>query len=646
MSRAPVQRLGSSLVTGLVAVLLFPLTTPAAASSPASPAAAPRGGTVYAAPDGTGEDCSLDAPCGLTAARDQAREKAGEGKGGQDVTVQLAGGRYRMTKPLKLTAADSGRDGHRITWRAAPGAKPVLDGGMPVENWKRTGEQAGKKDIWAASVPDGTSARQLYVNGQRAVRARSAPCDKDTCKVTEDGLTGADAKFADFAHPEDLEAVTSVRWRDFHCGVAKTEKEKGAGKAGAGSNLTLDKPCWDNQALKTQTGWESASPSGDRYHGVDWFENAYELLGTPGQFYLDERKNTVYYVPRAGEDMATADVTLPVAEQLLTVEGTLDKPVTGVSFEGVGFEHTAWNRTSGKDGYVSGQAGHYVDGAPSGMQPGDGEQYPRMRTAVEVRAAEDVTFSDGTWKQLGAGGIDLSGGTSDSTVERSTFTDLSGGAVFVGGTVAHPKDPRSRSRDNVIRRNEITHIGREYRDGVGVFGGYNNGLAVDHNTIAYVPYTAISVGWGWDYVGDDDVQRDVVVSRNRVHDHMRTLHDGAAVYTQGQSPGSTVYANDIDTAKAATGNGIYHDERSRHWTTRNNIVWGITDHDLENTDVKWLSAWASWGGYNTAQGNWTDDPRPGTSGSDTNIFKPNHLGLKKLPAAARRVRAAAGHDMP
>lgn len=624
----------------LVAVLAAAVGATPVAAGAADTSRAPRGsGTdafvVHAAPDGRGAACTAEAPCGLTAARDAAREHTADG----DVTVLLGGGSYRLTGPLKLTARDGGRAGHRVTWRAAPGERPVLDGGVRVTGWERSGKRARGREVWQARVPEKLAARQIYVDGKRAVRARSGRCAKDACKVTADGLTGVDAALPgldDFAHPEDLEAVTHVQWREFRCGVAKAD----------GATVRLDKPCWDNQALKTETGWETAAPVSDRYDGIDWFEGAYELLGTPGQFHLDRRADTLYYVPRAGEDMAHADVRAPVARQLLTVTGTVDQPVRNLTFEGIGFAHTAWNRTDGPDGYVAGQAGHHVQGAPTGMQPGDGEQYARIPSAVQVTAGRNIVFRKGSWRHLGAGGIDLSGGTDDSTVERSTFTDLSGGGVFVGDTVARPKDPRTRSRDNVVRRNEITHVAREYRDNVGIFGGYNDGLAIDHNTVSQLPYTAISVGWGWNHVGEEDVQRDVVVSHNRIHDHMRTLRDGAAIYTQGQSPGSKVYANSIDTAQAATGNGIYHDERSRHWTTTKNVVWHITDHDLEKTDVKWLSAWAPWGGWNIAKDNWTDDPRPGKSGSDKNIFEPNHLGLKTLPAAARRVVRAAGHDAP
>ncbi|MFD0441547.1 hypothetical protein ACFQ10_01065 [Streptomyces indonesiensis] len=46
-----------------------------------------------------------------------------------DVVVELSGGTYRLTQPWKLSSADSGRNGHTVTWRAQPGEAPVVSGG-------------------------------------------------------------------------------------------------------------------------------------------------------------------------------------------------------------------------------------------------------------------------------------------------------------------------------------------------------------------------------------------------------------------------------------------------------------------------------------------------------------------------------------
>jgi hypothetical protein len=42
--------------------------------------------------------------------------------------------------------------------------------------------------------------------------------------------------------------------------------------------------------------------------------NVFAWLTSPGQFYFDKTTGTLYYYPRTGEDMSTADVEAPVAE--------------------------------------------------------------------------------------------------------------------------------------------------------------------------------------------------------------------------------------------------------------------------------------------------------------------------------------------
>ena len=59
-----------------------------------------------------------------------------------------------------------------------------------------------------------------------------------------------------------------------------------------------------------------------KLEGVSWVENAYQLLTKPGQFYLDTAANYLYYMPRPGEDLATAEVELPVLDKLVDLSGT------------------------------------------------------------------------------------------------------------------------------------------------------------------------------------------------------------------------------------------------------------------------------------------------------------------------------------
>jgi hypothetical protein len=88
-----------------------------------------------------------------------------------DVTVELGTGTYRLSRPLTFTAQDAGRNGHTITWEAAPGAHPVLSGAQQVTNWQ---SYDASKNIWVADVGKGTNSRQLYVDGKEAPNAAIA----------------------------------------------------------------------------------------------------------------------------------------------------------------------------------------------------------------------------------------------------------------------------------------------------------------------------------------------------------------------------------------------------------------------------------------------------------------------------------------
>ena len=87
-----------------------------------------------------------------------------------DIVVNLFGGTYRLTEKLELDERDSGRGRNSVIWRAVPGEKPVICGSLKIEGWQRL---SGIKNIYYADVEPGTRSRQLFVNGQRATRART-----------------------------------------------------------------------------------------------------------------------------------------------------------------------------------------------------------------------------------------------------------------------------------------------------------------------------------------------------------------------------------------------------------------------------------------------------------------------------------------
>ncbi|QMV18396.1 hypothetical protein GOB94_06645 [Granulicella sp. 5B5] len=582
-------------------------------------------GQLFVSPNGAGKRCDRKHPCSIEDARDKVRSIKQSLT--QDLIIRLAPGRYRLSHPLALGSADSGSNGHVVLWEGSPDGTSILDGAIPIHGWTLTD---AKKNIWRAPVPKDSTALQIYVNGVRAIPARHSGCiSPGQCRYNENGLTGGGLLLRQLAHPEQVVAAFGVRWRDFRCRV----------QAIRGENIVMTEPCWHNTvADSVKEGWSNASPKGKPFKGVEWFENAYEFLGKPGQFYLDRQANMLYYVPRPAENLNQADVELPITEHLLTLHGTPGSPVHDIQFENLTFAHSAWSY-SDTEGYVPLQAGYLVTGDRQTL-PDNGEGMVRIPAAVETFESRNLSFVSDRFEDLGAAAIAFDRGTHNSTIAHSAFHDLAGGAIFVGDTVAAPANPADRASGNKVIRNTISSIAIDYRDNVAIMGGFNNGLLIESNSISHVPYTGISVGWGWNYEGEGDVQRDVRVRRNNISDFMTVLHDGGAIYTQAQSPGSSVTENYIDYQGHDNGNGIYLDERSRKYDVCGNVVWNLAPKMREG---QWVSAWSSWSGDLNIHDNWSDDSHTALHNpGPTKTFKDNHLVLKELPPEAKAIIAASG----
>ena len=57
--------------------------------------------------------------------------------------VRLANGTYTLSEPFVLGSDDAGEAGQRITYEAAPGAKPVFSWGRTVSGWSLDGPAYG-----------------------------------------------------------------------------------------------------------------------------------------------------------------------------------------------------------------------------------------------------------------------------------------------------------------------------------------------------------------------------------------------------------------------------------------------------------------------------------------------------------------------
>ena len=214
----------------------------------------------------------------------------------------------------------------------------------------------------------------------------------------------------------------------------------------------------------------------------------------------------------------------------------------------------------------------------------------RSPANILCQAAESVTFARCRFTRLGGAGIDLVEGARNNAIRRCEFRDISGSAVQIGDVGRqdhHPDDPRRIVRNNAVTDCVIREVAAEYKGGVGIFAGYTDGTVIAHNAISDLPYTAVSVGWGWGEVdagGGAYVHPAVFdmptpcannrIEGNHVHHVMQELDDGGAIYTLGEMPGTVIRGNYVHDVGAAEGLaiGIYLDEGSGHIEVAGNAV--------------------------------------------------------------------------
>ncbi|HMC39981.1 MAG TPA: right-handed parallel beta-helix repeat-containing protein [Acidimicrobiales bacterium] len=544
------------MAVALAAVVGAVVAAPRSEAKPASAASV----SLVVSPSGTGDDCSNEVPCSLWTGQAEARRLAGR----VPVRVLLSDGTYSLPQPLKLTAADSGSPLDPVSYQAAPGAHPVLSGGIPVAGWTPV---AGSGDLWSAPVPAGTASRLLFVDGQRLPRVSASP--PGAWVQTSTGYFTTDSAAASWRNPADVELVFSEGngfWTVPRCDVASITAVTG------GADVTVRQPCWSNLHIPDQPADVTDPPHANGDNAMGGFEglssanppssieNAFELMSTAGQWYLDQPAHTVYYMAHPGEPVGSESFVMPVAESLVSVAGTPADPVHDITLSGLTFAYTTWGQPSSDEGFAEMQANFTLTGpnasgslAGSTAPPEGTCQYTvpagtcpfaawtQEPAAVTLTGAHSVRIADDVFTHLGAAGLDIVHGSQGDLVQGNVVTDTSGSGIQLGSADdAQPigGDPREIVRGNTIADNWIHDIAAEYQGGVGIWVGYTQGTTISHNQIDDTPYTAISFGWGgWhtDTLHPDNpsISGGNAITDNLIYNYLETIPDGGAIYTNG-----------------------------------------------------------------------------------------------------------------
>ena len=524
--------------------------------------------------DGTCQSPKATLTSALRQAREWRRTEDNRIQGG--ITIYMEGGTYAFYEPVFIRPEDSGTKESPTIIRSVGDEKVILSGGISIKGWKKQGK------VWVADVPvfNGRPLdfRQLWVNGKKAVRARDVEDFEKMnriCSVDEkneilyvpavsirrliDNKGNLKAKYA--------EMVLHQMWCVANLRIRSVEVQ------GDSAAIRFHQP---ESRIQFEHLWPRPMVTTDGHNSAFYLTNARELQDVPGEWYHDMDARKVYYYPREGEKMQEAEVIVPAVETLVRVEGTLDRPVCHIRFEKITFSYTTWMRPSEK-GHVPLQAGMYLtDGyrIDPKMQrnylnhPLDNQGWlGRPAAAVRVVAAKQIDFERCRFEHLGSTGLDYEEAVQGGVVRGCLFHDIAGNGLLVGSfsPAAHethlPYDPADRREvctQQQINNCYFTEIGNEDWGCLAIAAGYVGDVNIEHNEISEVPYSGISLGWGWTQTVN--CMRNNRVHANLIHHYAKHMYDVAGIYTLGSQPKSYVTENCVHSIYKP---GYVHDPN--HW---------------------------------------------------------------------------------
>ncbi|WNH11445.1 L-rhamnose mutarotase [Thalassobellus suaedae] len=520
------------------------------------------------------------------------------------IRIILMDGTYFLNEPVFIRSEDSGTEESPTIIEAQYGAKPILSGGLEINGWKKSevsinGLKPG--EVWVADAPkkagDLINYRQLWVNGKKAVRAKSTSGTKMERILSWDKASETcwiPYKDKSIKFEPGVEMFIIQWWAIANLRVKDIEVHQDSAK------VYFEQP---ESRIQSEHPWPAPWISKNNGNSAFYLNNGMSMLNEPGEWYLDKQNAKIYYYPREGETIDAVKVTVPVLENLVEVKGTVDFPVHHISFKGISFEYSNWLRPS-QQGHVPLQAGMYLLDAYKLETPGTPNQTTlenqawvgRPRAAVEVNYANNLQFEACAFKHLSSTGLDLNKGTNHNTVKGNLFKDIGGSAINVGvfseeGFEAHlpynPKDERVVCSDEVITDNLITNVTNEDWGTIGIAAGFVKNITIAHNEISDISYSGISLGWGWN--ATESVMRNNKIIANKIHHYAKHLHDVSGVYTLSAQPDSRIEENYIDKVYHSPYAHdpflwlyLYTDEGSSYFTIKNN--WIPTEKILKNNN--------------------------------------------------------------
>ena len=579
---------------------------------------------IQVSPEGNDANDGIDSPVAtIQRALELAREQITSG----NVTIDIADGTYTVTEPIAITEEmTDGVNGHTLTLLGHGGA--VISGGVTVSGWEAAGE-----NLWKAALPELEAANGFYVDGENMTLARMKVLASYADADGKAGISMDDGKsYANFSDYNSFAQITGM------CFTTREEYELDPEALAAEvSHIRL---YYDQTFMRTVMDLAGAAQNDGSYtftvsestlkllngakmadydSGANkWYlVNSYLFLDQEGEYYFDKESRTLYYYSE--ESPEGKSCVIPVAEGLLTVQGTEEKLAGNVTVQNLTFAHGTTSVLA-EHPWKEIQSDAYVIEDSQGENAEKGYVRIPLPAQLTIDLASNVTVKNCEFRNFETTAVGIRSYVYNTTVTDNRIENVSGSGIAVGtfnlntgygiedkGT--HPEDLAkvySVKKNSVvpagltISNNEIKNCGIESMASNGILLYYGYETDITNNTVEEVGGTGISLGWGWNnwtikQAGSQNTGN-ILVEGNRIVSSSTRIKDAGGIYTLGafHGEGCLIQKNFIDMEGSVTAErAIYLDEGSELVT--------VTENVSVNTHM-WLSARAlpliaSGGGY-------------------------------------------------
>ncbi|WP_179319189.1 chitobiase/beta-hexosaminidase C-terminal domain-containing protein [Winogradskyella helgolandensis] len=439
--------------------------------------------------------------------------------GNEAVTVWFTSGDYYLNKTIEIGSDYSGTEKYPVVFSVIPGAKVIIKGSQRLEHleWK-----AYKNGIYQTQVPEGLSMDQLFVNGERQVRARFPNYDYENPLRDGKGylqVTGGTDKRYDKWFSYDPETFSDKTWEHPETGIVHGFQSHNWGNMQYRlKSINREQ----NKIFLNEGGWQlqrTHGIGGKKSHASYYFvENIFEELDVPGEWFLNTETHTLYYYPMQGVKLSDVKIEVPVIKDMIQLKGTKEAPVKHIQFKGFNFTQTNYTFMESYEPVARGDWAIHRGGA------------------IFMEGTENLLITDCNFEYVGGNGVFMSAYNRNNKVTGCRFVHTGESAVcFVGSPEAvrfyqtwddrlmdgknwnemrenmdleaGPKTPDYPK--NCVVENSIMHdFGDVGKQVAGVYISMSHKITASHNTIYNCPRAGICINdgtWGGHLIEFNDI---------------------------------------------------------------------------------------------------------------------------------------------